>query len=413
MAYIKNPNGRISEIEDDDVNKWLLTPGFSIPTPEEVQIWIDKRTLEVSKWKEEERINRENYGKPGVYMVTVSQGGKDGYGIASKNIIKELQALGVNIQLHNEGQKIALLFHAPFSIQRLENPVKILFTMFESDKWPDEWNEYLELADKIIVPSKWCQEVAKKSGFPTDVIPLGYNDDVFKLVERTQKRPERKNFTFLHYNAFNIRKGFPEVFKAFTKAFDPSEPVRMIFKTTQDRAPLPIPPTVYPNIEVITGSCKDEDLFNLCARSDAFVFPSRGEGFGITPLEAMATGLPTIVPNAHGITEYFNENFMYEVKVARKVPGIYHRYKGKTDEEVRKLVGDMVVCDVDDLAKQMRWIYEHEQEAIDKGRAAAFYVKQWTFKETAKKLKTVITEYMEKRALGDKPLKNVLRTQQF
>lgn len=85
------------------------------------------------------------------------------------------------------------------------------------------------------------------------------------------------------------------------------------------------------------------------------VYPSRGEGFGITPLEAMATGLPAIVPNAHGITEYFNAGYMLEVKVAEKCPGLYHSFKGQD-------VGEMVICDVNDLRQQMRFAYNHQQQ---------------------------------------------------
>jgi len=138
----------------------------------------------------------------------------------------------------------------------------------------------------------------------------------------------------------------------------------------------------------------------LLASADCFVFPSRGEGFGMTPLEAMATGLPTIVPNAHGITEYFNDAFMYEAKVGEECPALYSRYKGQD-------VGKMVVCDVDQLAQQMRYIYEHEEEALVKGKAAATYVKQWTLRKTSEKLKQVIDE-MSKKSEETRPLKNVL-----
>lgn len=43
----------------------------------------------------------------------------------------------------------------------------------------------------------------------------------------------------------------------------------------------------------------------LCA-SDAFVFPSRREGLGVAPLEAMATGLPVIVARIPGVTDLGN-----------------------------------------------------------------------------------------------------------
>jgi alpha-1,3-rhamnosyl/mannosyltransferase len=48
----------------------------------------------------------------------------------------------------------------------------------------------------------------------------------------------------------------------------------------------------------LTGYLPDEDLPALVGGATALVHPSLGEGFGLTPLEAMACGTPTIVSNA-------------------------------------------------------------------------------------------------------------------
>jgi alpha-1,6-mannosyltransferase len=47
-------------------------------------------------------------------------------------------------------------------------------------------------------------------------------------------------------------------------------------------------------------------LAQLYANCDAFVHPNPREPFGIAPLEAMASGLPLIAPNAGGVTTYAN-----------------------------------------------------------------------------------------------------------
>lgn len=43
------------------------------------------------------------------------------------------------------------------------------------------------------------------------------------------------------------------------------------------------------------------DLYRGC---DVFVFPSRAEGFGLPPLEAMACGAPVVVADSRGVREY-------------------------------------------------------------------------------------------------------------
>jgi alpha-1,6-mannosyltransferase len=49
-----------------------------------------------------------------------------------------------------------------------------------------------------------------------------------------------------------------------------------------------------------------ETLAGILANADAFVHPNHREPFGIAPLEAMASGLPVVVPNRGGVTAYAN-----------------------------------------------------------------------------------------------------------
>jgi len=51
-----------------------------------------------------------------------------------------------------------------------------------------------------------------------------------------------------------------------------------------------------------------DDVDVVLAAADAFVFPSRREGFGTVIIEAMATGLPCVVAELPGITDYIFEH---------------------------------------------------------------------------------------------------------
>ena len=46
------------------------------------------------------------------------------------------------------------------------------------------------------------------------------------------------------------------------------------------------------------------DIMELCKVSDIFCFPSQREGLGLAAIEAMATGLPLVTSNIHGINDY-------------------------------------------------------------------------------------------------------------
>lgn len=53
-----------------------------------------------------------------------------------------------------------------------------------------------------------------------------------------------------------------------------------------------------------TGFLRGEDLSKAYASSDLFVFPSANETFGNVVLEAMASGLPVVVPNSGGVVDF-------------------------------------------------------------------------------------------------------------
>ncbi len=384
MFYLKNPVGRIVVVDTQgEYDNWLTKDGFAAATKEQIDEFTIGRIKLIDDMKKAAVVTHQV--GDGIYFATVSPGGNDGYGVASGLLIREMQKLGLTIKTYFDRQRLAFLFHNPYSLPNLDTSYRIIYTMFESDKIPDEWIEYLKIADRVLVPSKWCASVFAKSGIDATVVPLGYDDAIFKPQDRVIKSENREPFCFLHYNAYNARKGHLEVFKAFTEEFELDEPVKLILKTTvpDPYKRFPINQNIYRNIEIITGKVMPLELQTLMARSDCFVFPSRGEGFGVPPIECMATGMPAIVPNAHGISEYFNADYMYEVAVAGETPALYSRYKGMD-------VGKMVLCDVKDLRRQMRYVYEHQQEAHDKGLAASDYAKQWTIGKTAGMLKDII-----------------------
>lgn len=75
-----------------------------------------------------------------------------------------------------------------------------------------------------------------------------------------------------------------------------------------------------------------ENIIEIYRMADVFCFPSQREGLGLAALEAMASGLPLIVSDIHGIRDYaVNGETGYNVKVgdvsgfARAISALYRK----------------------------------------------------------------------------------------
>jgi glycosyltransferase involved in cell wall biosynthesis len=376
--FLINPSNKLVGVSESRVDE-LLKQGFRIPA--------DKKEEESKRGNNEKptpEVFATKIGLPIRMLTSVNK--PDGYGQSQQYLTRSLKENGIDVQRTDKGQEIGLCYYTPVFQDRLKTPIKVIYSMFESTTIPSGWVKHLKKADKVFVPSKFCQKSFATRGIESTVVPLGYNDEVYKYIERSK----HEEFTFLHYNAFNMRKGFDLVFKAFTEEFKVEEPVKLVLKTISNKSPFPILKSEYPNIEVQRGEYTHAQMHDLLESADAFLFPSRGEGFGLTPLEALATGLPVLIPNSSGMSEYFDKEYFYEVKVEGSCPPVYQSYPAWD-------VGTMVEPSLEDLKKQMRYVYEHQAEAKEKGRLGADWVKKnWSIDKTGRLLAKELKEVKKK-----------------
>lgn len=325
---------------------------------------------------------------------------EDGYGNSTHDLKAALLKRGIeindNIHDRETDHDFALIYGPPEYAQQVkEGTPYAIFTMWETEEPPKEWEPYLKGAEFVLNPSVWgCKVFSEYYGLENVYhAPLGYKQDVFQY----RARPKRKDFTFLSYNSgFGaVRKGFLELVEAFKLAFKPNEPVKLHIKSARPdfwnttHAQLEWNKLrqkdgkTYDNIHYFADPCPPNMLEEYCYRADAFVFPSRGEGFGHTPLEAMATGLPVIISSGHGMSEYFNPNINYTFDT--------HMEKAEFDREGD--FGDWPVANVESLADVMRHIFENQDEARDYGKMGPRWARQWTYERTANRVIAAILKH--------------------
>ncbi|UCG95357.1 MAG: glycosyltransferase family 4 protein [archaeon] len=109
------------------------------------------------------------------------------------------------------------------------------------------------------------------------------------------------------------------------------------------------------------GYVPQEDITKLYARADVFLMPSVFEPFGITALEAMAAGTPTIISKTSGVCEVTNNVFKIDFwdteKMASRILEILN-YKELFEEMSNNCRSEAKRITWDDIAMQTKDFYE-------------------------------------------------------
>lgn len=256
-----------------------------------------------------------------------------------------------------------------------------LFTMFESEVLPAKWIEDVNgTFDFLLVPSNWCRDIFLAGGIqiPIRVIPLGVDPAMFPFLHR----PERKTFTIL-WQGFHEqdRKGYALVDRAFEELDLPNS--RIIKKTTPFSSQSLMQWEFRHNRWDLCKNMTRAELLLLLREADLSVNPTAGEGFGLIPLEHMATGLPVLVSENSGCLDYRNP--LYNIGITCK--------GGKS--WFGPEYGEMLVPDFDDLKTKILWAYGNRSAIREMGKAASGWVhSEWTYEKATDKLLEVIDGFV-------------------
>jgi len=260
---------------------------------------------------------------------------------------------------------------------------RIGYTMVENTKIGKRWVEYCNQMDALFVPSKFLIDVFSSCGVrkPIKVVKQGINQKKFPYYKRTKKN----KFIFGTVGYMDDRKNWQDMVSAFGSEFDNNEPVELWIKNNNGY----FINTRFDDlrIKVINRIYSFEEIQRLYRLFDCYLCPSHAEGSSLTPREAMATGLPTILTNWSGMTEICNPQFNYPLTpIAINVPDI----RGPEQP------GFMAQIDISELMYWMRYVYEHWEKAMEKGKKASEYIhKEWNWDTCAIDLLTKVKELKE------------------
>ena len=208
------------------------------------------------------------------------------------------------------------------------------YTMNETARISAAWVDSCNNMDEIWVPSTFNQRTFVASGFPEEkifVMPLGVDTDMYNSVKVKPFRPrEYRGFVFLSIFEWSLRKGWDVLLKAYHSCFQAKDDVTLAIRAYRGgqsadwirqqialfQESLPLRPEERPHIVVLDRFVAPRDLPSLYAGADAFVLPSRGEGWGLPYIEAMAMGIPAIGTNWSGNLDFMTpgNSFLIDCK---------------------------------------------------------------------------------------------------
>lgn len=173
---------------------------------------------------------------------------------------------------------------------------RVCFTMWETTELPIHFKTWLGQYDQIIVPCEQNVELFSEFHDNVKYVPLGVDHKFWKPEPHFPDGP----FRFHAGGSLWMRKGLDIVVKAFTALGLPNSELHIKAAPHARDTPNNLPPNVFLYREWMNGE-QQREWFH---KADCFIAASRGEGFGLMPLQAIAAGIPTILSETFGQAQF-------------------------------------------------------------------------------------------------------------
>lgn len=345
-------------------------------------------------------------------------GSPSGYAVSAREMLLQMDSLGVNVHLayllgtdwmdtQRDDHRLAAMRRRPKDLNLPQvlyasgdlfhkngGKYRIGYTMLEVDGIPEDWILQANELDEVWVPSTFNKQTFLDSGLkvPIHVMPLGVNPDFFNMKINAYRPSQR--YTFLSIFEWGERKAPEILLKAYHRAFTRQDDVLLLLKVInldpglnvqEEINKLGLPEDGPPVAILYNQELPTHQMGSLYRSADCFVTSTRGEGWGMPIIEAMACGLPVIATDWSAQTDFLTNDVGYPLQVEKMIPAIakcpyYEGFRWPEPDE-------------EHLIHLMQHVYENQEEAAAKGkRASESVLNGWTWRDAAQKIKTRLME---------------------
>ena len=247
------------------------------------------------------------------------------------------------------------------------------FYWWEVDPYPAEaWDPALEYVDELWAGTEFVGDILRRGvDVPVNVVRVPVADPPPVTVDRAHfGLPEHATlFGFVYdYESSGRRKNPLGLIEAYRKAFDPDDGAHLLLKSlgsvhrVEDHEEVLVAADGRDDITIIDRFLSAEEKDSLVGLCDCYVSPHRSEGFGYTLAEAMAYGKPVVCTGYGGVLDFADER---TARLVRSEPSITGPFAIPYPPDSR-----WVDPDVDHLAEELRWVFDHPEEAQAMGERA-------------------------------------------
>lgn len=326
--------------------------------------------------------------------LNTAMGNAYGYSVHYNSLRGALDRLGVENTFASD---VAVHVATAYVFRPIPGKKNVLYSMYECTTLPPDWIATINKADAIIVPCRQNRDLFRQyyKG-PIYAVPEGCNTDLYTFKER--KFPEGEQpFTFLWVGAPNLRKGFAHLGQAWTmwmlKHGDlvRSGKTRLYMKSSGIAKGEQFQYKPEWGMTIDPRSTPGTPMRDMYHEAHAFLLPSMGEGWGLTLIEAAATGLPCIYTPWSGPRDFMDERYSYPVKWKFGHVRTVKR-GGILDHE-----SDAASADAKSIFQRMEQIYYGYDEALRRGRKMSEIIhRDFTWEQSALKFLEAVTDYANK-----------------
>lgn len=289
-----------------------------------------------------------------------------GYG---RMIICIRQALSKYVTFDTHAEKA--IYAVPTDMVKgwYDGQISSVFTMWETNKVPDRYTRTIRMFDTVMVPCDQNAELFAPYHENIQVVPLGIDTEFWK----PQSAPNNDRFRFVTGGSGWKRKGIQQIIDAFHTLNLPD--TDLYIKCTPDLLDDPKSYEFGPNIHVIKKTMTLEEEREFYASADCFVSATRGEGFGMIPLQNAALGNRVIAP-AHTGHLMFSDLFDYPLDWEW----------GPASLQYFTEIGEWWVPKQNQLVEAMRDAWDKGRPNLNERRTRWKKTSGWTWDRTARRI---------------------------